>query len=133
MRVVQPNIKQEDKWHKNKLKANYEKLTSLITSDSYRNFDLIILPETSINFDVMKLKKKIHQKNFGLNHTNNLVLGAIRTEAKDQDINIFNSMYLIKNNYKSVSFHDKLKLVPFGEFVPFKKILKLDKLTVYNT
>lgn len=129
LRVVQPNIKQEDKWHKNKLKANYEKLTSLITSDSYRNFDLIILPETSINFDVMKLKKKIHQKNFGLNHTNNLVLGAIRTEAKDQDINIFNSMYLIKNNYKSVSFHDKLKLVPFGEFVPFKKILKLDKLT----
>tara|TARA_B100000029_G_C17560818_1_gene953278 strand:+ start:11 stop:1540 length:1530 start_codon:yes stop_codon:yes gene_type:complete len=129
LRVVQPNIKQEDKWNKNMLKANYEKLTSLITSDSYRNFDLIILPETSINFDIVEFKKKIHQKNFGLNHADSLVLGAIRAEAKDQSINIFNSMYLIKNNYKSVSYHDKLKLVPFGEFIPFKKLLKLDKLT----
>ena len=28
-----------------------------------------------------------------------------------------------------INYHDKLKLVPFGEFVPFRKPLNLDNLT----
>ena len=56
VRIVQPNnIKQEDKWSKDKIKENYEKLTTLINSEYDESFDLIILPETAVSFDIMEL------------------------------------------------------------------------------
>ena len=40
IRIVQPNIKQEDKWNEEKLRQNYEKLTTLITLPGYDKVDL---------------------------------------------------------------------------------------------
>tara|TARA_Y100001968_G_C19404132_1_gene742691 strand:+ start:59 stop:1108 length:1050 start_codon:yes stop_codon:yes gene_type:complete len=132
LRVVQPNIKQEHKWNKNKLKENYEKLTSLTTQNNYKKFDLIILPETAINFDIVELKKITHKKKFGLDNIDNLILGAVRAEKKNHDLKIYNTMYLIKKNFKNITYHDKLKLVPFGEFIPFRGLINVDKLTSGN-
>ena len=44
-------------------------------------------------------------------------------------MSIFNSMFLIKKKFEMINYHDKLKLVPFGEFVPFRNLLNLDNLT----
>ena len=62
VRIVQPNIKQEDKWSKDKIKENYEKLTTLINSEYDESFDLIVLPETAVSFDIIELAKKSSRK-----------------------------------------------------------------------
>ena len=129
VRIVQPNIKQEDKWSKDKIKENYEKLTALINSKYDESFDLIILPETVIGFDIEELTKNNYLNNFSFDHTENLILGAIRREEKKGILNIYNSLFLIKNNFEKVYYHDKLKLVPFGEFMPLKKFFELEKLS----
>ena len=129
IRIVQPNIKQEDKWSKDKIKENYEKLTALINSKYDESFDLIILPETVIGFDIEELTKNNYLNNFSFDHTENLILGAIRREEKKGILNIYNSLFLIKNNFEKVYYHDKLKLVPFGEFMPLKKFFELEKLS----
>ncbi|MEC6997501.1 MAG: apolipoprotein N-acyltransferase [Pseudomonadota bacterium] len=129
VRIVQPNIKQEDKWSKDKIKENYEKLTNLINTEYDESFDLIILPETAVSFDIIELAKKNRLQNFGLDHTENLILGDIRREEKTGSITIFNSMFLINNNFEKVYYHDKLKLVPFGEFMPLRKFFGLEKLS----
>ncbi len=129
VRIVQPNIKQEDKWNKEKLIQNYEKLTRLITLPGYDKTDLIILPETAINFNIDKLNESNHKYDFGLDYIKNIIIGALRTKKKDNEINIFNSLYLIRTKNESTLYHDKLKLVPFGEFIPFRKFLNLNKLT----
>ena len=36
IRLIQPNIKQEDKWEKTKFQKNYIKITDLINSNKYR-------------------------------------------------------------------------------------------------
>ena len=37
---------------------------------------------------------------------------------------IYNSLFLINKINNTISYHDKLKLVPFGEYIPFRNILK---------
>ena len=75
-------------------------MTYLITLDNYTEFDLIVLPETAISFDVYKLIQTNHQINFGIDQIKNLIIGAIRTEKDSQGTSIFNSMFLIKKNLK---------------------------------
>ena len=58
IRIIQPNIKQEDKWKEEKLFSNYEKLISLINLPSEKKIDLLVLPETAINFNIKGFKKK---------------------------------------------------------------------------
>ena len=129
IRVVQPNIKQEEKWNKEYLFNNYQKLTSLIKSSGYKEIDLLILPETAINFKAEELNNNDHKNNFGLDYIKNIIIGSIRTSKEGRDIKIFNSMYLITSNTKNNLYHDKLKLVPFGEYIPFRRIINVKKLT----
>ncbi|RPH05062.1 MAG: apolipoprotein N-acyltransferase [Alphaproteobacteria bacterium TMED93] len=129
IRIVQPNIKQEDKWDKKKFINNYKKLSSLITLPGYKEIDLIILPETAIDFGIDELNKNKNKNSFDLAQIKNIIIGALRIKKNDNEVNIFNSMFLIQKNNTNILYHDKLKLVPFGEFIPFSKIFKLNKLT----
>ena len=131
IRLIQPNIKQEDKWEKTKFQKNYIKITDLINSNKYKGLDLIVLPETVISFDITELLKEPHRNNFRIEDIKNVILGAVRIENKNSQINLYNSMYLIKKN--KLFFHDKAKLVPFGEYIPFKKKLGLRKLSAGST
>ena len=47
---------------------------------------------------------------------------------KIKDGKIYNSLFLIDNISNSISYHDKMKLVPFGEFIPFRNVLKSFKI-----
>ncbi len=129
IRLVQPNIKQEDKWDSSKFIVNNNKVTSLLTKKNYEDKDLIILPETTINFNIKKLNISPHAENFQLNNLSNLLIGAVRVEKVENNIEVFNSMYMKKKNYSDYLYYDKIKLVPFGEFIPFRHLLRLNKLT----
>ena len=91
--------------------------------------DLIVLPETAINFNFDELNQNNNRKNLGIDQIKNIIIGAVRTKKNGNDINIFNSMYLIKKKDKKVLYHDKLKLVPFGEFIPLRRFIKINKLS----
>jgi len=118
--VVQGNISQELKW--DPLARDYivEKYTRLTKEASKENPDLIIWPEAA-NPDVWgldlvgleefsSLTKKIKIP---------LLLGAVVEDGEQY----FNSALLIDAGGKMISRYDKLHLVPFGEYIPLRRML----------
>ncbi|MBY0355933.1 MAG: apolipoprotein N-acyltransferase [Rickettsiales bacterium] len=61
-----------------------------------------------------------------------LLTGVVRPETSksgDKLLNIYNSFSALDDSGRVVAQYDKRKLVPFGEFVPLRHVLPLDKIT----
>ena len=123
--VIQPNIKQEIKWKKNLKHYHHQKLIDLSKiNDNENNFlsKLNIWPETAF-LGLYPRDKSLLQdlsKRF-LNPKKNefLFTGLI---YKDQN-NYFNSALLINSKAEIRNIYSKNILVPFGEFIPFRRVL----------
>ena len=123
--VIQPNIKQEIKWKKNLKHYHHQNLTNLSKiNDNENNFlsKLNIWPETAFLGLYPRDKSSLQDlsKRF-LNPKKNefLFTGSI---YKNQN-NYFNSALLINSKAEIRNIYNKNILVPFGEFIPFRKIL----------
>ncbi len=131
-RVVQPNIPQIEKWNKLYFEKNINKLLELtIEENNEENEKIVIWPEVALTYflteepDVVEYLKKKIPKNI------TLITGGLRREFNNKSFKLFNSLYLINN--ENFDFYDKKKLVPFGEFVPLRGILKSFKLAPGTT
>ena len=117
--VVQGNIPQSVKWElmaKEKILEIDEKLTRLAALEQT---DLIIWPEAAFpgyfNRDlqaerISRLAEEIRTP---------LLLGGLEWESEKES---YNSAYFLKKDGAFGQRYDKLRLVPFGEYVPLKSI-----------
>ncbi len=117
--VIQGNIPQSVKWEvmaKEKILDIYEKLTQLA---AFEQPDLIIWPEAAFpgyfNRDlqaerISRLAGKIQTP---------LLIGGLEWESEKES---YNSAYFLKKDGASGQRYDKLRLVPFGEYIPLKFI-----------
>tara|TARA_B100000579_G_scaffold386362_1_gene358030 strand:- start:603 stop:2171 length:1569 start_codon:yes stop_codon:yes gene_type:complete len=82
---------------------------------------IFVFPEgalAGVNFEKLKSFKNLFLTKFSKNHT---IIMGINTEKNNQ---IFNSMIILDNNLKLLDEYNKIKLVPFGEFLPLEGIFK---------
>ena len=128
IRLVQPNIKQTDKWDRTKTLTNLNALLNLSKHQYEKNVDLVVWPETAVLFDIMEEGNTNLSLKNSFKNIENIILGGIRKEKTIKDGKIYNSLFLIDNISNSISYHDKMKLVPFGEFIPFRNVLKSFKI-----
>jgi len=94
---------------------------------------VFIWPEgvfAGLTFDDLKKKKEIIKKNFSNKHL--IIFGANTENIINDDLKIYNSLYVIDHDMKVLHRYDKEKLVPFGEFLPGENLLSkfgLKKIT----
>ena len=123
--IVQPNIKQKDKWDKLKRISHLKTLVKLSNQNSleYMNSNRIIIwPETSFEGVIPRDLDLISNFTKGIVNSINtsLIFGTLRLENK----NLFNSLIYI-NSMRNLEYkYDKIHLVPFGEYIPFIKFIK---------
>ncbi len=118
--VVQGNIPQKLKWNPGSREFvvdRYFKLTSELKADSP---DLIIWPEAALpvvleDEPVYYERLCRYVKSIGYP----LLFGAVT----NRDDSYYNSALLLSKEGRLLQRYDKLHLVPFGEFIPFRKIL----------
>jgi apolipoprotein N-acyltransferase len=116
--VIQGNIPQDLKWDwraRNFILNNYKELTSESAKGAPA---LIIWPEASVP-GIFGEDDTVFEQVFSLVGTLNidLLIGTVSWRSG----NYFNSALFIDKSGKPGKIYNKLHLVPFGEFVPFKK------------
>ena len=141
--VVQSDIDPLKKWEINGLEKTVNKYLTILNSELDKNADLYILNETSVPYYFLKDYPGSTIKFFNFANENNkyLLMGIphiqdfpdSNTAPKDSRIfsisrtryKVFNSAILIEpgvGEFES-QIHEKSKLVPFSEHIPYKKQL----------
>jgi len=136
--IVQGNIEQEMKWDRRHAKFIMQTYADLTQKASKEAPDLIVWPETatprSINRDpelynhVIRISKATDT---------NLLLGSShhrKFKGKDsKNVTFFNSAFLIKPEGKvKKQRYDKIRLFPFGEYLPLKETIPWSAINVHD-
>jgi apolipoprotein N-acyltransferase len=122
--VVQGNIEQGTKWNPTFQIDTVKKYNRLSDSIVEHYPDLIVWPETATPFYFLYDKKPSELVFEGIHRTAvDYLIGSPSFVRKDEAVRLFNSAYLINPQTKTMGKYDKTHLVPYGEYVPFKKWL----------
>ena len=131
--IIQGNIEQDKKWdtsYQSAVMATYKDLS--VKAASYSP-EIIIWPETAVPFFFITDRERTNRLIDFQNHLNAyLLFGSVLVKGKnDGRFLLSNSAVLLDKAGKVTYIYDKIHLVPFGEYVPLRKVLFfIDKLVV---
>ncbi|MCB1497537.1 MAG: apolipoprotein N-acyltransferase [Bauldia sp.] len=139
VRIVQPVLRQEEKWNvanEDAIVDRYLSLSDGATSpdrNGVGGVDILVWPESAFPFLLTERPEVLSAIADLLPSGTALITGAARAEtgrvASDQLPRVFNSIYVIADDGEIVAAYDKVHLVPFGEFLPFPGLLERIGLT----
>jgi len=114
--LIQGNISQDKKWDSKFLNESLIKYMRLIKSS---NASLIVLPETSIPLMLHQIPNNYLNeiRSHAIKNDGDVILGVIEKEKEE----FYNSAISIGT--APMQSYRKFHLVPFGEFIPFNKII----------
>lgn len=126
IRLVQPNISQKLKWDRDSLEDNFVKHIEMNVLEGSEKNVAFIWGETasSYSLDTDNLNKRRALQDLPANSM--LITGIVRT---DEDNNYYNSLAAISKDGSVIDTYDKSHLVPFGEYVPLRRLLPINKIT----
>lgn len=129
--VVQGNIEQDHKWDPDYQEATIRAYESLSAKAASPPVDLILWPETSTPFYFAfdgRFRPRIDA--VARSSGADLLLGSPHYEAFDSRVVSYNSAFLLSPEGKVLGRYDKMRLVPFGEYVPLHRLFFfVDKIT----
>ena len=122
--LIQGNIAQELKWDRKFQLQTTEKYARLSISAKKQAPDLVIWPETATPF-YFPFHAVLSRIVLDAVHRTgaDFLIGSPSFEEKAGELVYFNSAYLVFADGTVEGRYDKVHLVPFGEYVPFKRYL----------
>ena len=130
VKVISPNFDLKYGLSKSDIEDRFKQLIRYSDPNKDQK-TLFVWPEgvfSGYSFNEISIFKELIRKNFSNKH--NIIFGANKLDPETG--NFFNSMLVINNRFEVIQSYNKRKLVPFGEFLPFEKILNnlgLKKIT----
>ena len=130
VRVVQGAIPQSLKW------SSEGRLESIRTHAALSHMqtaaptpDIIIWEETALPFTLYPDSPWPARIRSAVPPTATLLTGAVRADDRAPQLRLWNSLAVIEPGGRWATSYDKHQLVPFGEFVPLRSVLPLEKIT----
>jgi apolipoprotein N-acyltransferase len=122
--VVQGNIEQEVKWDPAHKQATLDLYAGLSREAARGGADLIVWPETAVPFYFQRAGRYRRQVTSLAEEIGTpLLVGSPAVEGEGPSATLRNRAYLLGADGDVRGWYDKHRLVPFGEFVPWRKLL----------
>lgn len=129
IRIVQPAIPQEEKWLPDNKAPIFQTLLDLTEkplggSGRVGRNRLVVWPESAVPFLLTEEPGALFRISQALSSEGGLITGAIRFAQTPQGPAYFNSVYTIDHDGGVGDIYDKVRLVPFGEYLPMRAVLE---------
>jgi apolipoprotein N-acyltransferase len=133
LRIMQPNLPQDEKFNYGARKQVMERYLALSDratgpdATGVKDVTHLIWPESAFPFFLQREPDAMAQIANLLPATAVLIVGAARpaTSAPTPGVlRAYNSIYIVDHDGTFLGIYDKLHLVPFGEYLPFQDFLE---------
>ncbi len=123
VRIVQPNIKESLKWNRAELQHNFEHTLKLTAEPTHLKQPLTfaVWPETAL-IGNMSSEPGL-AKNVAAFLPDNSI--GIIGDLRGVDTHYYNSVSVLNKHAQVLDVYNKHHLVPFGEYIPFRKYLDM--------
>lgn len=129
LRVVQASIPQAEKWVGALRPVHVERQIALSQRPGFTDIDLVIWPETAVPY-YLNREPAVRQRIAAAAPPNGFLLtGSIELERTAESTDVYNALFALDPVGNIVASYRKFHLVPFGEYVPFRDLLPMDKIT----
>jgi apolipoprotein N-acyltransferase len=131
--MVQGNIPQSIKWDPKFLTSSFKTYQTQTEVAAKNGADLIVWPEAAAAFlfqpvdqyppglaDDASYRRRLLQ--LAQDTGDPILFGAPAAGVENNQVGFYNRAYLVSGSGKVVAWYDKIQLVPFGEYVPLKKV-----------
>lgn len=122
VRLVQPSIPQSVKWTPELQETNFNEYIKLSKVEDNQYVDFTIWGETAIPFDLYYDAEHVAKIRRAVPPNGYLITGFLRY-ADGRYYQLYNSFGVINKKGIVEGIYDKSHLVPFGEYIPFRKYL----------
>jgi apolipoprotein N-acyltransferase len=133
LRIVQPSIPQTMKWDPAAAQRNFRLLLDLSSAPAARQIAAVVWPEAATPY--LLGRDAYHRREIGAvaSRRGYVITGAVRAAPATGPVGqIWNSLEAVNGDDEIVARYDKAHLVPFGEYVPFRDVLPIQKITPGN-
>jgi apolipoprotein N-acyltransferase len=133
LRIMQPNLQQDEKFNygaKQQVMSRYLALSDRATgpdATGVRDVTHLVWPESAFPFFIAREADALAQIAALLPEGTVLITGGVRPEETTPGARIargYNSIYVIDHDGSTLGVYDKIHLVPFGEYLPFQRLLE---------
>ena len=124
IKIISPQISIDRFFEYNNEGIIIEELVELSNPDNSQK-TIFVFPEgalAGINLGKLKNFKEIFSNKFSDKHT--IIMGINTDKIINNSLKTYNSMVILDNRLNLINEYNKIKLVPFGEFLPFEKFFK---------
>lgn len=124
LRLVQPDVRQQDKYVLAYRARNWRELIDLTTRPAAVTPTHIVWPEAAPPFLLTRIPEALDEIAVLTPHDHVLMTGAVRVLASpDTGYRYFNSVYIFSHGGQLLDAYDKFHLVPFGEYLPLSGLM----------
>ena len=120
--LLQPNISQEMRWDEANVLKIYQKMIGMTVEAADRGAKVIVWPESTVPLSYTETHfYRTEIEELSRRYDVDILLGSVATDPAKPN-RLWNSAFLASGG-RTIGHYDKIRLVPFGEYVPLRQVL----------
>lgn len=119
--LLQPNISQEMRWSARNMLEIFDRMIGMTEEAIDRGAEVVVWPESTVPLVYLDPDNSFYRDNVeALSSAGaDIILGSV---ARGGEERLWNAAYLVSEG-DTTGRYDKIRLVPFGEYVPLRRLL----------